>query len=106
MLFCRSFPGEEGRDAVHPITRRVRKDSRPRAGGAAGLTRIRGWISPVGPLARNAEGTTLQLAEDERVDAGYAPFLENFKSPTAQRVEGMRYFCPSQRRVGHKCSLL
>ena len=54
----------------------------------------------------NAEGTTLQLAEDERVDAGDAPFLENFKSPTTQRVEGMRYFCPSQRRVGHKCSLL
>jgi hypothetical protein len=52
------------------------------------------------------EDTTLQLAENERVDAGNAPFLENFKSPTTQRVEGMRDFCPSQRRVGHKCSLL
>ena len=57
-------------------------------------------------LARNAEGTTLQLAENERVDTGYAPFLENFKSPTTQRVEGMGDLCPSQRRMGHKCSLL
>ena len=57
-------------------------------------------------LARNAEGTTLQVAENERVDPGYAPFLENFKSPTAQWVEGMNYLCPSPSRTVNKCSLL
>ena len=67
---------------------------------------MRGGISPIGPLAGNAEGATLQLAENERVDASDAPFLENFKSPTTQRVEGMNYLYPSPSRTVNKCSLL
>jgi hypothetical protein len=62
---------------------------------------------PLAPTKRpKRSSSTLQLADNKRVDAGYAPFLENFKSPTPQRVEGMRDHGPSHRRLGHKCGLL
>jgi hypothetical protein len=35
-------------------------------------------ISPVRPLARNAETTALALAENQRIDTGYTPLLEHF----------------------------
>ena len=72
----------------------------------AGLAGHTGRDLPSRSTRADTKGTTLQLAENERVDAGDAPFLENFKSPTTQRVKEMGDFCPSQRRVGHKCSLL
>src|SRR5215470_13956236 len=62
MLFCRSFPGEEGRDAVHPITRRVRKDSRPRAGGAAGLTSHTGMDQLTAKVFQHCRHLSVELA--------------------------------------------
>jgi hypothetical protein len=54
-------------------------------------------IGPVGPLPRDTEGATLQLADNQSVDAGYASFLEDFEAVATKRVEGVTDFSPAQR---------
>ncbi len=61
-------------------------------------------IGPVGPLARDTEGASLQLAKNQSVDAGYAPFLEDFEALATKRVKGVTDFSPPQGRAVRKCS--
>ena len=62
------------------------------------------WTGPVGPLARDTEGASLQLAEDQSVDAGYASLLEYFEPLPPKRVERVTDLGESQMRVVGKCS--
>ena len=59
---------------------------------------------PVGPLAGDTEGASLQLAEDQSVDAGYSSFLEYFEPLPPKRVERVTDLGESQMRVVVKCS--
>ena len=48
------------------------------------------WIGPVGPFACDTKAAALQLAEDQRINTGYASFLEYLEALAAQWVEGWR----------------
>ena len=103
-----SFPGEEGRDAAgafNKATSSKRQSAARRCGGRVNASYGVGSAQSVHSRGMLRVPRS-SLAENERVDASYTPFLENFKSPATQRLEGMRYFRPSQRLLGHKCSLL
>ena len=59
---------------------------------------------PVGPIARDTEGASLQLAEDQSVHACYASFLEYFEPLTPKWVERVTDLGGTQMRVVRKCS--
>jgi hypothetical protein len=50
----------------------------------------------VSPLHGHGKGTAPDIAQDQRVDAGNAPLLENRKALTPSRVERMAYLYPSR----------
>jgi len=62
-------------------------------------------ISPVRPLACNAETTALALAKNQRIDAGYTAFLEHFKALASKWMKRMTNLRPSQTRTVGQCSL-
>ena len=64
-----------------------------------------GRISPVCPLARNAETTALALAENQCIDTGHTPLLEHFEALAAKWVKRMADLRPSQIRTAVQCSL-
>jgi hypothetical protein len=66
---------------------------------------MHGQVSPVCPLARNAETAALATAENQRIDARYAPLFEYFESLAAKRMKRMMDFRPSQVRTAVQCSL-
>jgi hypothetical protein len=65
---------------------------------------VQSRTGPVGPLARDTEGASLQLAEDQSVDTGDASFLEYFEPLPPKGVERMTDLGESQMRVVGKCS--
>jgi hypothetical protein len=62
-------------------------------------------IGPVRPIARDAETAELTLAENQRIDARYAPFLEYFEALPSKRMIWMTDLRPSQIRTAVQCSL-
>ena len=61
-------------------------------------------ISPVRPLACNAETTALTLAENQRIDASYTALLQYFKALTSKWVKWMTDLRPSQIQTAVQCS--
>ena len=62
-------------------------------------------ISPVCPLTRDGETAVRGLAQNQRVDTGYASLLEHFKALPSKRMKWMTDFRPSQIRTVGQCSL-
>ena len=62
-------------------------------------------ISPIRPLACNAETTALALAKNQRIAASYTALLQYFKPLTAKRVKWMADLRPSQIQTVVQCSL-
>jgi len=62
-------------------------------------------IGPVRPLARDAETADLAIAENQRIDARYAPLLEYFEALAPKWMKRMTDLRPSQIRTAVQCSL-
>jgi len=75
------------------------------ASGRTAQTVVHRRISPIRPLAGNADTAKVGLTNNQRVDARYTPLLEYFEAMPSKGVERMTYLRPSQRRTVVKCSL-
>jgi hypothetical protein len=62
------------------------------------------WKAPVRPLLRDRVAASIRMSENEGVDAGDAPGLEDLKALATQRVERMGDRRPSQTRIVGVCS--
>jgi len=58
----------------------------------------------VGPVPSHCESAALRITQDQRVDTGYTPGLEDGETLAATGMERMRDLSPSRRVAGRMCS--
>jgi len=58
----------------------------------------------IGPLHGHGKAAARRIAQDQRVNAGDTPLLENLKALTPERMERVSDLYPSRSAVGRLCS--